>query len=455
MLDKIKNKLPQGNESPALKMIIVGVLTLLMMIPMGMIESVITERHYRLRDTQQEISNNWGAAQQIGGPILTIPYKVIHEVMKQNSKGNWYTTHEIKIEYAYFLPDRLNIESHIEPQIRYRGLYKMPVYRSQLKFWGQFTPPDFDTLDIEKRNVLWDKAFISVKIKDKKGLNEIPILNWNDQLLPFGPISKPIHNFESVAQVALGDAGLSENQLNSFSFKLDLRGSQSLEFLPFGKQTRAAVVSNWKTPKFYGTSLPAQHKIRESGFSAEWKVLELNRNYPQQWKQGEFDADVLHASTFGVELLLPVSVYLQTTRSVKYAILYIVLTFTAFFMFETLGKLRIHPLQYLLIGLSICLFYLNLLSISEHITFNRAYLIATLGTVGLIFGYSIAVLRSKPKAAIIAAILTTLYGFLFILLKSETYSLLIGTIGLFVILGTIMYITRKLDWYNPAALNKA
>ena len=330
----------------------------------------------------------------------------------------------------------------------------MPVYKTKLKVHGQFNTPDFDKLNIAEKDILWQRAFISVMLADKRGLNEIPVLRWNDKSFIFGPAEKVIDTYSSIVQTDLKDIEIENKSYNTFSFDLDVRGSRLLRFLPFGKQTQAFVQSNWKTPKFIGTSLPLSHTIKESGFKAQWKTLELNRNYPQQWRSSDFGIEALNSSIFGVEFLMPVSVYQQTNRSVKYAVLFVVLTFISYFLFEILAKLRIHPVQYLLIGLSVCLFYLNLLSISEHLNFELAYLLSSTATILMASGYSVAVLKSRSKALIIAFILTVLYGFLFILLNAETYSLLMGGIGLFIILGTIMFVTRKMEWYSTPAIAK-
>ena len=211
------------------------------------------------------------------------------------------------------------------------------------------------------------------------------------------------------------------------------------------------ISSSWDTPSFIGSFLPADRNIEADGFQANWKIFHLNREYPQQWTDGEFN---LGSSAFGTRLMFPVDHYQKSTRSVKYAIMFIALTFIIFFLCEILSKIRIHPIQYLLVGIGLVIFYTLLLSFSEHINFELAYGISTMAIVGLITFYSRSVLGSYKLALVVGGALTSLYVYLFFTLQMEDYSLLLGSLGLFVILALIMYLSRNINWYRVAGNDK-
>jgi inner membrane protein len=229
-----------------------------------------------------------------------------------------------------------------------------------------------------------------------------------------------------------------------FSFSIDVRGSEQVYFSPLGKTTSVSLSSTWPNPSFIGEFLPESREVNKTGFNAQWKVLHLNRSFPQAWVNSQ---QQLQSSNFGVELLLPVDHYSNTLRSIKYAVLFVFLTFLVFFFIELFNKKQLHPIQYLLVGSALILFYLLLLSISEYLSFGLAYLISSLGICGLITGYTHGSLADKKITATVASFLVVLYGLLYILLQLQDYALLVGSLGLFLILAIVMYLTRKFNWY--------
>ena len=258
-----------------------------------------------------------------------------------------------------------------------------------------------------------------------------------------------------------------------FSFDLDINGSRNLSFLPFGKETKVELKSNWSNPSFEGSFLPDEREISSNGFVAKWKVLQLNRNYPQQGcgaflgenpvqnisngysnrdnysdDYASMGTDENNIASFGVKLMLPIDEYQKTMRSAKYNIMFIFLTFLAFFFMEILNKNKIHPIQYLLVGFAICLFYILLLSISEYLKFNIAYWIACLAILILITFYAKSIFKSNKITALTAIILAMLYGFFYSILQLQDYALLMGSLGLLLILAVIMYLTRNINWYS-------
>jgi inner membrane protein len=261
-----------------------------------------------------------------------------------------------------------------------------------------------------------------------------------------GEIRAPLE--ESALWRDRASSGGEEGADHTFSFEMHLQGGRSLGFVPLGGETRVQLASSWPSPSFDGAFLPSERTVGEEGFSAQWTVLSLNRSYGQKWLRGQVDSYPLLDSVFSVQLMIPVDTYMKSLRSVKYGILFVLLPFLIFFLFEVSGSRRVHPFQYLLVGLAVCLFYLLLVSVSEHISFDWTYLLASVVTTALITFYSSAVLAAWRRAWIMSLVLASGYLFLYAALKSEDYALLIGSLGLFVILAGVMLLTRSIDWYG-------
>lgn len=420
-------------NSITIKFIIIGIMIFALLIPAGMIKNLIHERNNLRKSVINEVSYKWGNPQTIAGPIITIPYKHYFKKDKEIIE---------EIKYAHFLPEDLNISGVINPEIRYRGIYKVVVYNANLKFSGFFIKPDFSPWKVPDSDILWENATLSIRIPDMRGIKDVVTVKWNKFEYDVNPgINNQNLNYTGVS--TLVDFINTENC--NFQFELNINGSESLNFIPVGKQTSVEINSNWTDPSFEGSFLPNSRNITESTFSANWKILHLNRPYPQQWIGNNYSID---DSSFGVKLLLPVDHYQKSLRSVKYAIMFIALTFLIFFFTEILNKKRIHPIQYLLVGLGLSIFYSLLVSLSEQVSFNLAYLIASFSIVSLITAYTYSMLKSKKLTAIVALVLIVLYVFLFTVLQLQDYSLLLGSIGLFLALAIVMYLSRKVDWYS-------
>ncbi len=429
-------------NSAGFRIIIIFIITLVMLIPAQMIRSLIRERESRQIEVVSEISKKWGEQQIFIGPILTIPYKKHHKTTDNPSS---YSNH-----YLYILPDILNISGILAPEVRHRGIYEAVLYRADLVFEGDFDLSDLHQYNLEEQDLILDKAFITIGISDLKGIKNNPVLTWGDTQFEGEP---GVYQFSPLASgITIGLENLNIKDKIEYSFSLTLNGSRQFKLAPLGKLTTVDLSSSWKNPSFSGSFLPDKHDFDSGGFHASWKILHYNRNYPQKWTDIN-QADKIELSAFGVELILPVDHYQKTMRTIKYCFLFIGLTFTAFFMLEILTKKILHPLQYILIGFGLVLFYSLLLSLTEHLGFNLAYLLACIFIISLISIYSKWIIKRKYLSLIIAMVMSILYGFLFILLQLQDYSLLIGSLGLLFILGLIMYITRKIDWFdiNPDA----
>jgi len=431
-------------NSISVKLVSIGILILIMLIPMSRIQSLISEREWRREEVQQEVSDKWGNEQQLTGPVLTVPYREYYSY--KNKDGDEET--KFRVEIMHFLPENLVVNGQVEPEIRYRGIYEIIVYQSELHINGAFAKPDLTDIGIKDEDVIWKDTFISLGIPDMRGISETVKIKWNGKENLFEPgsgitdiLPSGIHT-----RVAL-DARTNHYP---FNFDLDLNGSGRIGFVPTGKETLVNLTSTWPNPSFEGAFLPEPREINEDGFTASWKVLHLNRNFPQRWKGNNYNFSEF---AFGVNLYLPIDQYQRSTRSAKYAILFIALTFLVFFFVEIINKNRIHPFQYILVGLGLCLFYTLLISLSEHIGFNWAYLISSSSIVLMIFFYCFSIFRRRMLSFTMFGLLGILYTFLFVIIQEQDYSLLIGSVALFFILSVVMYISRNVNWYQKSEVN--
>jgi len=425
-----------AKNSIGLKIITVTILVILLMIPSSRIIRLIDERSDRRNEAVAEVESKWGQSQTVCGPVITIPFysKTFDE------KGKAVTM----LYYAHFLPEELNITCNIDPEKLHRSIYDVILYKANLKINGTFQFPDFNDFTQKTEIIDWQHCFISFGISDLRFQNKLKIrINGND--LFFNPGMKSTDVFTSgVSSNLLLDTQIKDNKI-SFETEIILNGSESLHFIPVGKETTVIMNGKWSNPSFDGHFLPVQRKISDTSFYAKWKYFDLNRNYPQKWVGNAYD---VNNSSFGVNLLQPVDEYQKTTRSAKYNLMFIILTFLVIFLVELIKSHKIHPVQYLMLGFAVSIFYLLLLSLSEQIAFNLAYLIAGVAVIGLVGFYSYFVFKSKQLASLMIFIMILLYSFFFTLLQMQDLSLLIGSIGLFIILAFVMYLSRNIDWYS-------
>jgi len=421
-------------NSVTFRVFAVGFLILVLLIPARMVRSLVRERESRRAEVVREIAGKWGQAQTVSGPILTIPFTE----HRKDEKGRKIET----TKYVHVLPEELDISGEVSPEIRYRGIYEVALFNAELNLSGSFALPDFEKMGVSPRDILWSRAFLAVGISDMTGVKEDITVEAAGVK---APVSPGIETADVVGSGVSVRVPLDRRSVTvPFELAVDLNGSERLSFVPVGKLTTVDLASTWPSPSFDGAFLPGERTVRDDGFTARWKILHLNRNYPQQWIGGH---QRIGDSNFGVKLFIPADAYQKTMRTVKYAIMFIGLTFMAFFVSEVMNRNRIHPLQYLLIGLALIIFYTLLLSISEHLGFGRAYLVSGAATIFLVSAYSRSVLRSGALALMVGAILLILYAYLYVLLQLEDYALLLGSIGLFVVLAIVMFATRRIDWY--------
>ena len=422
------------------ELIILGGLVLVLMIALMMIQSLVYERKQRADSVRGEIASSWAQSQTIGGPVIILPYLV----RSRDAEGK----EQVATNRARLLPDRLKVTGRLVPERRHRGIYETVVYRADLALEGEFARPDFSLWNVKPEDILWNEAVVTIGVPDLRGIRGTPMLKWNDKVLRFTGGS---------ADAKLWPSGLTaETPLDAaakryvFSLDLDVNGSEMIGFYPLGDETVVELTSPWPSPSFGGAFLPESRSVAQKGFTARWSVSSLARSYPQRWRDwGDENTNIAAAipsSAFTVGLYTPVSHYQQTERSMKYGALFIVLTFLTFFLYELLSPVTLHPVQYFLVGGALCLFYLLLLTISEHAPFAIAYAIASVATIALISFYGAALLGTLLRVLGLTAVLSLLYGYLYVLLQLEDWALLMGSIGLFLILALVMYTTRRVDW---------
>jgi inner membrane protein len=417
----------------AIKAFIIFFLVLILLIPTVMVNGLINERHNRQSEVTDQISNSWGKAQVVTGPVIAIPYL-------GESK---------KTTYAYILPDKLKINGELLSEKLRRGIFSVPVYNAKLQLSGSFSADAMQSLSVPPSALDWQNALLLIELTDLNGIGNQVVLNWKGKQLQFNPNSLPEGAFSSSIQTAFPINPKDTASMNGeFVFDLKLRGSESLSFSPLGKSTSVALNANWTNPSFDEAFPPATRRIDEKGFAATWEVQHLNRSFPQAWIGDKFNA---HASDFGVKLFMPTEVYQMSSRSVKYAILIIGLTFLIFYFIELSQRRPLHPLQYALIGLALCVFYTLLISISEQINFMLAYIIASALTIGLIVVYTAAAFKSRRIALLIGGALALLYSFIYVVISADDQALLMGSLGLFIILAIVMYVSTKINWQQLGA----
>ena len=435
------------------KLATLALLVVVLLIPVVRVTLLIRERMGRQAEVEDEIARTWGGRQTLLGPIVAVPHTVTVEHVTVEERGgvpgapnrSVQRTEKVERHVLHALPEEVSWQARVEPEIRYRGLFEVVVYEARLTVTGVFERPSIEPRPGER--VLWERAVLVLGVPDVRGLQQRARLSWGDREVEFLPGAGPSELVGSGIHAPLPDwSQAAAGERVPFSFELVLRGSGNLSFLPAGEETRVEMSSPWPSPGFGGAFLPAEREIGPDGFTASWRVPYFGRDYGQTWSDQEVVYGQLYGSAFGVSLVLPADAYQQTERSVKYAVLFILLTFGTLFLLELASPRRLHAMHYLLVGFALCVFYVLLLALGEHLGFTAAYVLAAAATAGLIAGYSRSILASRGGAAVVLGALAGLYAFLYVLLRLEDYALLLGAAGLFAALAVLMRFTRHLDW---------
>jgi inner membrane protein len=375
-----------------------------------------------------EIGRLWADKQTITGPVLNVPgTKII------TSDGTTTTT------TLHILPENLDIIAKANPEIRYRGIYETVVYDSEIEMSGEFSLEGFTALDGYTYD--WGKAYFSLGVSDNRGLKDEVVMIYSGTSIEAEPGTGQSDIFtRGISFPSVVDAFGKEPFDGKFSLKFGLKGSEGIFFSPVGKTTRVTLSSSWNSPSFQGNFLPANRSVTNDGFSAEWVVTHLNRNFPQAWTGGGYTPE---NEAFGADMMMEVDHYKKTERSAKYGILFIILTFFVLIIIEIRSSEKIHIFYYLLVSFALIMFFSLMSALSEHVGFSPAYLIASVATIGILSAFFRSLLRKWWIVLIVSGMLTVLYAFLFVLLALKDYAYLAGNIGLFVLLAVLMLVSAK------------
>lgn len=439
-------------QSPLLRLIGIGALGLMLGVPIIMIAALVGERENRRDSAAAEVASKWGGPQTINGPALVVPYNV--HIVETVAGGQ--TTTRTEVRRLVQLPVSLAVNGKIETTELARGIFRLPVYTLSATLTGAFNALPLRDLGIQPGDVLWNRADLVVGVSEPRAIQSQVQVDWNATPVMFLPgaagyadVSPGIH-----APVAIDE----RTATYKFSLPIVVRGSGAMYFAPTADETAVSITSNFPDPNFQGAWLPTQRSVSAAGFSASWTIPSLGRDYPQTWVEPwPKMREQVEKSRFGVEIAKPIDPYRMADRSVKYAVLFILATFASLWLLEVMTGARVHPIQYLLLGAGLCLFFLLELSLSEHIVFPIAYTIAAAAVVVMVTAYGSAILHSLRRALGVGAGVAISYGFLYVLLVNEDFALLLGAIGLFLALAGIMRATRRVDWYaaGATALNRA
>jgi inner membrane protein len=426
------------------KVLGIGVLALLMTIPLAQVSSLVSERQQLRVEAIAQIAQGWGGSQVLGGPVLVVPTMQPVPVA-QGQPPQWRSGSES------MLADTLGTDVAMTVEQRSYGIYAAPVFVATARLHAQFRAQDL-TQFRRASEVPWQgsKAELRLPIGDLRGLQEVSELQINGQPARFESSAERLGPWSNVV-VPIDLDALADRPID-VAITLKLAGTESLQLLPLARSTDVTMHAPWRDPSFVGAALPLEHQLDANGFSAHWHLLDLNRRYGQHWNQSDAGMDAaLQASSFGVQLYQPVDVYQRNVRAGKYGLLFIVMTFVAFFLFEVLKRLRVHPVQYLLAGAALATFYVVLLALSEQIGFDAAYALAAAAVVLIVGGYATAVLQARRAGLLLGGVLGLIYAMLYGLIAAEQYALLIGALVLLATVSLMMYLTRRIDWYAQTA----
>lgn len=418
-------------QSLTLKLGLLAFLGLVLLIPLELIKETIRERQNNAEKVKKEIGSQWADPQYVSGPVLNIPVVTIPKQKDEKPETLiWHIT-----------PESLNITGTLAPEKRYRGIYQSVVYTSLLKLSGGFSIPS--ETELANFRVLLNEAYFTMGISDNRGLKGAVKMTIDSSTIDAEPGVRDKDLYKS--GITFPYPVSSGKRLVAYSIDLNLSGSEGIYFCPAGKSTKVSLASAWNAPSFSGSFLPASRKIDDNGFSAEWAVTHLNRNFPQSWTGGDFN---LRESSFGVDLFLTVDHYQKSWRSARYGLLFIALTFLVLIFLEITRKEPIHIFHYFLVSLALLLFFSMLNALSEQTGFGIAYLLSSSATIVLISSFTAALFSNRKMALIVFGMLVMLYTFIYVLLTLNDYAYLAGNIGLFVLLAVVMGLASRMNIFR-------
>ncbi len=434
------------DRKPLYKIAAICLMTFLLLVPLALIKDQIRDRSHRQNEVQESIANSAAGEQTLIAPVIVVRYReqVEATLPREDGSGRSETRQQIVERTLTLPPEKLVMEGEAAVETRHRGIYQARLFRLGLSTAGRFVVAPLAGLGSTGR-ILDAKASLVVGISDTRGVNNDPEITINGKrhrfASPAGRIQEGREQGMRQLSIALGALDLHNESRFDFAFPLQLTGTSRLAIAPTGESNRIALKSAWPHPNFGGRFLPTARTVTKDGFAANWEISHLARN---------FDATLNPHSgeVLRIDFVDPVNVYLQSERAVKYGVLFIALTFAGFFLTEILRRSPIHPVQYLLVGLALAIFFLLLVAFSEHLPFYAAYGLSAVACIGLIASYLSGALGGLRQGLAFGGGLTGLYGVLYGVLLSEDNALLMGSVLLFLALGATMLATRRLDWYR-------
>jgi len=465
----------ETNEKPTFKKVTKGytfkilllfVLVLLLLIPLAMIRGVIRERSQTADSAEADIMEAWGSQMLEAGPFIIIPGIRTDEVRTKTDRDG----EKIELVKQPFtlvvMPQKLNIKTDFKTTIRKRGIFSVPLFSSELSLSGMFDPAMAISSLSPNEKISPEQAELIISLSSQKGIRKIDRALWNDRDLFFQPgnqniniIRKSIPSRDKYTSISSSGSGIHAvlpdftNVKTNFDIMIAIQGGQLVRFMPLGQDTHVEISADWASPSFQGAFLPGSSNITDTNFNAFWDINYLSRDIPLFWKIAGSASSAPESrdyadSMFGVNFFRAIDTYSLNTRAVKYAILFLIVPFLTLFLLEVFVRTRIHPVPYLLSGIGNVIFYLLLLSLSEQMPFLLAYSLAALSVTAMMTLYSRSLLSSWNKCWYMGLVMLTSYILLYAVLNAESYALLIGSIGSFVIVGLVMFLTRKLNWYG-------
>ncbi|MDR3019392.1 MAG: cell envelope integrity protein CreD [Treponema sp.] len=438
-------------SSGGFKIALLAVLILLLLIPVNMIRGLVRERSHRADSVEMEIMEAWGSALVLYGPVIRIPVIERNEVITKTERDGEKIEVVMTNKTFWLTPKNVDISANLSAEKKRRGIFSVALFSGDISLKGSFSFERAKDEIKQNEQLFPEQAEIIIGLTNQKGIRRIIKADWNGNELFFKPGNL---NF-SVDSANNGVNALSPFDItgvNTFDIQFAIQGGKSLRTLPIGETTTTSIISDWVSPSFQGGFLPASYTLSENGFDAEWEVSYLSRSIPLFWTAGERGEGNPKLSQrgdfFGVDFFKPLDHYALNERAVKYAILFLFIPFLTLFFLEVFSRKSIHPAQYLLSGFANVIFYLLVLSISEHLSFSLAYLIAAASITGMLILYASSLLESWARSGYMALVMALLYLILYLTLNAEDWALLIGSIAAFLICGLVMFLTRKLDWSN-------
>jgi inner membrane protein len=439
-------------SSGGFKIAMLVILILLLLIPIAMIRSLVNERSHRANEAEVSIMEAWGSQFVLYGPVIRIPFVEQEEIRTKTEKEGEKTEIIVHNKALWITPAEVTINAEFTAQKKRRGIFTVALFSGDVSLSGAFS---FERAVNElkpNQQMHPEQAEIIIGLTSQKGIRKITRADWNSSELFFKPgnrdFSMDLYNQNGIN----ASSPFNITGTNSFDIQFSVQGGKSLRLLPIGETTIAHVKSDWPSPSYQGGFLPVTQIHGENGFDAQWEISYLSRSIPLLWQTGEkgdYSGKMnLKGELFGVDFFKPLDHYALNERAVKYAILFLIIPFLTLFFLEIFSQKSVHPAQYLLSGLANVIFYLLLLSISEHISFSFAYLIAASALTVMITLYARSLLETWVRSAYMGLVMALLYLILYLTLNAEDWALLIGSIAAFIVCGLVMYLTRKLDWKN-------